>query len=104
VGRGGWRGGWCSSGRSNSKPLTGSFCGGVARLLLRHCGGLGGCVSLRLSLNGAANFFSNVDRYRAGVSLFLRNTEAWQKVNNGLCFDFELTGQLVNSNLVGVGH
>jgi hypothetical protein len=38
------------------------------------------------------------------VSLFLRNAEAWQKVDNGLCFDFELAGQLVNSNLIGVGH
>jgi hypothetical protein len=93
VGRSDRRSGrWCSGGRRNNRPLTGSFCGGIARLLFRHCGRLGGCVSLRLSLNCAANFFSNVDRDRAGVSLFLRNAEAWQKVNDGLCFDFELTG------------
>jgi hypothetical protein len=73
-------------------------------LFLRHCGGLCGSVSLRLSLNAAANFFRNIGRDRTGVSFFLGNAEAWQKVNDGLCFDFELTGQLVNSNLVGVGH
>jgi hypothetical protein len=73
-------------------------------LFLRHCGGFGGSVSLRLSLNGAANFFSNIDRDRTGVSFFLGDAEAWQKVNDGLCFDFELAGQLVNSNLIGVGH
>lgn len=38
------------------------------------------------------------------MRLFLGDTEARQKVDNGLCFDFELAGQLVNSNLIGVGH
>jgi hypothetical protein len=57
-----------------------------------------------LSLDAAANFFRNIGRDRTGVSFFLGNAEAGQKVNDGLCFDFELTGQLVNSNLVGVGH
>jgi hypothetical protein len=38
------------------------------------------------------------------VSLFLRDPEAGQKVDDGLCFDFELAGQLVDSNLIGVGH
>jgi len=66
--------------------------------------GLHGCVGVGLSLNGVANFFSDVHRDRAGVSFFLRDTEAGQKVDDGLCFDFELAGQLVNSNLIGVGH
>jgi hypothetical protein len=73
-------------------------------LFLRNCGGFGGSVSLRLSLNGSANLFSYIDRDRAGVSLFLGNAEARQKVYDGLSFDFELAGQLVNSNLIGVGH
>jgi hypothetical protein len=73
-------------------------------LFLRNRGGFGGSVSLRLSLNCSANFFSYIDRDRAGVSLFLDNAEAGQKVYDGLCFDFELAGQLVNSNLIGVGH
>jgi hypothetical protein len=38
------------------------------------------------------------------MSFFLRNPEARQKVDDGLCFDFELAGQLVNSNLISVGH
>ena len=38
------------------------------------------------------------------MGLFLRDAEAGQKVDDGLCFDFELAGQLVNSNLISVGH
>lgn len=38
------------------------------------------------------------------MSLFFRDAEARQKVDDGLCFDFELAGQLVDSNLIGVGH
>jgi len=38
------------------------------------------------------------------MSFFLGDPEAGQKVNDGLCFDFELAGQLVDSNLIGVGH
>jgi hypothetical protein len=73
-------------------------------LFLGGCGGLGSSISLCLSLNGAANFFGDIDRDRTGVSLFLRDAEARQQVNDGLCLDFELAGQLVDSNLIGVGH
>jgi len=73
-------------------------------LFLRHCGGLGGSISLRLSPDGAAHFFSNINRDRTGVSFLLGDTEAGQKVNDGLGFDLELAGQLVNSNLISVGH
>lgn len=61
-------------------------------------------IRFGLSLDGAAHFFRNVHRDRAGVSLLLRHAEAGQKVNDGLGFDFELAGQLVDSNLIGVGH
>jgi len=61
-------------------------------------------IRFGLSLDGAAHFFRNVHRDRAGVSLLLRHAEAGQKVNDGLGFDFELAGQLVNSDLIGVGH
>jgi hypothetical protein len=57
-----------------------------------------------LSLNGAANFLRNIHGNGTGVRLFLCDTEAGEKVNDGLRFDFELAGQLVNSNLIGVGH
>ena len=94
----------CSRSRRRGRPLTGGSCGGLARLFFKDCGGLGGSVRLRLSLNSSANFFSYIDRDRAGVSLFLGKAEAGQKVYDGLRFDFELAGQLVNSNLIGVGH
>jgi hypothetical protein len=73
-------------------------------LLLGCNSGLSSGVGLRLSVNGAANFLRNVHRDRTGVSLLLRDAEAGEKVNNGLRFDFEFAGQLVNSNLIGVGH
>jgi hypothetical protein len=38
------------------------------------------------------------------VGLFLRDAEAGQKVNDGFGLDFELAGQLVDSDLIGVGH
>jgi len=67
-------------------------------------GGFSRGVGLRLSLNAAADLLRNIHRDRTGVRLFLGDTEAGQKVDNGLRFDFELTGQLVNSNLISVGH
>jgi hypothetical protein len=67
-------------------------------------GGLSGGIGLRLSLNSAANFFRNIHRDRTGMSLLLGDTEAREKVDNGLRFDFELAGQLVDSYLIGVGH
>jgi hypothetical protein len=66
--------------------------------------GLRGGIGVSLSMNRAADFFSDVHRDGAGVSFLLRDAEAGQKVDDGLCFDFELAGQLVNSNLIGVGH
>jgi len=38
------------------------------------------------------------------MSLLFRDAEAGQKVNDGLGLDFELAGQLVDSDLIGVGH
>jgi len=59
---------------------------------------------LGLALNRAANLLRDVDRDRARVGLFLRDAEAGQKVNDGFGLDFELAGQLVDSDLIGVGH
>jgi hypothetical protein len=73
-------------------------------LLFGGGGRFGGRFSICLSLNGAANFLRNVHRDGAGVGLFFRDTEARQKVNDGLGLDFELPGQLVDSNLICVGH
>ena len=38
------------------------------------------------------------------MRLLFRDPEAGQKVNDGLSLDFELAGQLVDSDLIGVGH
>src|SRR5258708_9659013 len=73
-------------------------------LLFRLRCGFRGSVSVSLSLNGAANLDRDVLGNGARVSFFLRDAEAWEKVNNGLRFDFELAGQLVDSDLIGFGH
>jgi hypothetical protein len=98
-----WRGGRSSRCR-RSRPLAHGSGTYIASLSLGGCGAFRGNVSLRLPLNRAANFLSYVHRDRTGVSLFFRDAEARQKVDDGLCFDFELTGQLVDSNLISVGH
>jgi hypothetical protein len=56
--------------------LTGCARGGIPGLLVRNSGGLGGGIGLRLSLNRAANFFSNIYRNGAGVRFLLRDTKA----------------------------
>jgi len=75
---------------------------------LRGFFGCGRCFScgilFGLSLNRAAHVFGDVDRDGARVGLFFRDAEAGQKVNDGLGLDFELAGQLVDSDLIGVGH
>jgi hypothetical protein len=67
-------------------------------------GRLGGGVGLGLTLNGVAHLFRHVHGNRTRVSLLLRDAEARQKVDDGLGLDFELAGQLVDSDLVGVAH
>jgi hypothetical protein len=104
---GSWSGSYRSSGDESSRsgrPLASYSCGGFPGLLFVRGCRLRGGVGLRLSLNGAANFLRNVHGDGTGMSLFLRDSEAGEKVDNGLRFDFELAGQLVNSNLIGVGH
>lgn len=38
------------------------------------------------------------------MGLLLGNTKAGQKIDDGLGFNFQLAGQLVNTNLIDVGH
>jgi hypothetical protein len=84
--------------------LASGSCGRLFGLPFSRSGRFSGSVSFRLSLNGAAYFFGDVHGDGAGVSLFLRDAKAGEKVDNGLRFDFELAGQLVDSDLIGVGH
>ena len=95
---------WNSNGHRRSWALPSGSRSGIASLPFGGCRVFGFSVLMSLSLNGAANLFSNVHRDRTGMGLFFRDTEARQKVDDGLCFDFELAGQLVNSNLICVGH
>jgi len=64
----------------------------------------GGGIRFSLTLNGAAYFLRDIHRDGARVRFLFRDTEAGQKVNDGLGLDFELAGQLVDSYLIGVGH
>lgn len=93
---------WCRSRRNDGRLQTsrscGSFLGGF--FCCGRC--FRGGILLNLSLNRAAYFLRDVYRDGTRVRLFLRDAEAGQKVNNGLGFDFELAGQLVNSDLIGV--
>src|SRR6202011_3085697 len=54
----------------------------------------------RLAFNFRANFYGDVFRNGTRVSLLFRDAVARQKVDNGLGFDFQLAGQLVNTNLI----
>jgi hypothetical protein len=56
------------------------------------------------ALNLLAHFLRDVHRNRTRVRLLFRNAVAGQKVNNRLGLDLQLAGQLVDSDLVCVGH
>jgi hypothetical protein len=93
-----------NSGRRSGRFLARRACGRILGLLFSRSGSFGSSVGFRLPLNGATHFFGDVHGDGAGVSFFLRDAEAGEKVDNGLRFDFEFAGQLVNSDLIGVGH
>src|SRR5207253_3385924 len=63
---------------------------------------------LRFFFGSAQNLFahllSDVLRNRARVRLLLRDAIPGQQVNNGFGFDLEFAGQLVDSDLICVGH
>jgi hypothetical protein len=51
-----------------------------------------------------AHFLSDVGRNRARVRLLFRDAIPGQQINNGFRLDLEFAGQLVNSDLIDVGH
>jgi len=60
---------------------------------------LGRGLSFGGSLKVGAHFFSLMILNGTGVSLLLRYTDQSQHIENGLAFDFELSCQIVDSNL-----
>jgi hypothetical protein len=86
--------------RSPSRGLGGGF--------LRFFFGFGGSFGLRFRfghpLDPLANLFRNVGRNRARMRLLFRDAILGQQVNNGLGLDLKLPGQLVDSDLIRVGH
>jgi hypothetical protein len=58
----------------------------------------------RYTLNFLAHFLGDVHRDRARVRLFLRDPVPGQQINNGFGLDLEFSGQLVNPDLIRVGH
>ena len=80
----------------------------LCRRLLRLFFRFGRCFCLGLGFGSAqnflANFFRDVGRNGARMRLFFRYAIPGQKVNDGLGFDLEFAGQLVDSNLICVAH
>lgn len=87
-----------------SGPQPRCFRCGFLRFLIRFSRCF--CLSLgfRNSLNLSPDLLRNVLGNRARMGLFLRDTETGQKVNNRFGFHFQFAGQLVNSDLIRVGH
>jgi hypothetical protein len=56
------------------------------------------------TLNLLAHFLSDVLRNRARVRLLFRNSIPGQQINDGFRLDLEFAGQLVDSDLIYVGH
>lgn len=88
----------------NCGALASCFGGSFAGLLFRERRSFSGGIGFCLPMDGATHLFGDIIRDRAGVSLFLRDAEAGQKVNNRFGLDFEFAGQFVDSDLIGVAH
>jgi hypothetical protein len=52
----------------------------------------------------SAEFFGDFYGDGTGVRLLLGDAVARQKIDDGFCLDLELTGQLIDSYLICVGH
>ena len=76
-------------------------CRFPSKLLGRGCR-LGGGVGVGLASNGTPNVFGHIHRNRTGVGLLFRDSEARQKVDDGLGLDFQFAGQLIDSDLIRV--
>ena len=93
-----WRSRW--SGWPHPRGFRRSFL----RFLLRFGGRFCLRFGFRDSLNFSPDLLRNVNRNRARMRLFLRDTETGQKVNDRLGLHFQFACQLVDSDLVRVSH
>jgi len=62
------------------------------------------CFFFGGSLNLFAHLLGDVRRDRTRVRLLFRDAVARQQVNDGFSLDLQFAGQLVNSDLICVGH
>jgi hypothetical protein len=98
---GGWRNArLCRRSRSHPRGLGSS--------VLRFFFCFGNRLSVRFLFGGSLNLFAHllrdVRRDRARVRLLFRHPVPGQQVNDGFGLDLEFAGQLVNSDLIYVGH
>jgi len=115
-GRGRFHGGWLRRWRGRSRRRARLHCGWRGRF---HPRGLRRCFSrlffyfgsgfyLRFLFGGALNFFAHLFRDvrgdRARVRLLFRDAIPRQQINDGFRLDLEFAGQLVDSDLIYVGH
>ena len=98
--RGGSRRCCCHRRRSWSRPGACRFSGRFLGLRFGLGGGLCGGFGFGATFNFLTNFYRDVFRNGTRVSLLFRDAIAGQKVDDGLGFDFQLAGQLVNTDLI----
>jgi len=89
-------------GRGSSHPR------GLRRRFLRFFVRFGSRFRVRFLFGRALNLFAHllrdIRRNRARVRLLFRYAVPGQQIDNGLGLDLEFAGQLVNSDLIYVGH
>jgi len=89
-------------GRSRSHPR------GLRSRVLRFFFGFGSCLGVRFFFGGSLNLFAHLLRdirgNRTRVRLLFRDAVPRQQVNDGFRLDLKFAGQLVNSDLIYVGH
>ena len=89
---------------SGGRPHPCRLYSSIFRFFFRLCCGFRLSFGFRDPLNRFANFFRDIDRNRARMRFLFRDAESGQKINDGLGLDLQLAGQLVDSDLICVGH
>jgi hypothetical protein len=96
---GGWR---------NARLHSRSHPRGLSSSVLRFFFRFGGRLNVRFLFGGPLNLLAHLLRDvrgdRARVRLLFRHPVPGQQVNDGFGLDLEFAGQLVNSDLIYVGH
>jgi hypothetical protein len=78
--------------------------GGILGSLFRFCFGLGSSLGLGERMKMRAHFLRGGEVDRARVSLFLVDASLGQIVDDRLGLHFEIAGEFVDADLIGVRH